>query len=148
MEFQQRRTPVRLVTIKRSDRTADGRPVVLGPSDAASVLQNLIGNKDREHFVCLHLDARNRIFAAETVAIGTLTQALVHPREIFKAAILNGAAAVLLGHNHPAGDVDPSREDVQLDKRLVAAGDLLSIPVLDFLIVSATSYWSRRERES
>lgn len=146
MEFHQRRTPVRLVTIRRADRAADGGPIVVGPTGAAAVLRELVGARDREHFVCLHLDTRNRIFAAEVVSIGTLNQTVVHPREIFKAAIVNGAAAIIVGHNHPSGNVEPSREDDAIDKRLTEAGALLGIPLLDFLIVSEKGHWSRRER--
>lgn len=132
--------------MKRASRVAEGLPTVVGPSEAGEALRTLIGNKDREHFVTLHLDARNRIIAAEIVAVGILTSCLVHPREVFKGAILNGAAAIICGHNHPSGDVTPSSEDVDLEKRLRAAGELLGMHVLDFIIVSQTTHWSTRER--
>lgn len=145
MEFDRRKNPVRIVTVKRASRVAEGLPAVLGPSEAADALRTLIGNKDREHFVALHLDARNHIMAAEIVAVGILTSCLVHPREVFKGAILNGAAAIICGHNHPSGDVTPSREDVDLERRIRESGDLLGITLLDFVVVSSRTYWSTRE---
>lgn len=148
MDFDRRRNPVRIVTVKRAGRVAEGLPAVLGPSEAADALRTLIGNKDREHFVALHLDARNHIIAAEVVAVGVLTSCLVHPREVFKGAIVNGAAAIICGHNHPSGDVTPSREDVEIEKRLRQSGELLGMNVLDFIIVSATTYWSTKEHGS
>ena len=96
---------------------------------------DLIGDKDREHFVALHLNARNRVVAAETISIGSLVASIVHPREVFKAAILNNSAGIICGHNHPSGELEPSPEDRDINTRLRAAGRLLGIDVLDFLIV-------------
>lgn len=146
MEFDRRKNPVRIVTVKRATKAAEGQPTVLGPSEAADALRRLIGNKDREHFVVLHLDTRNHIIAAEIAGIGILSSCLVHPREVFKGAILSGAAAIICGHNHPSGDVTPSTEDDALQKRLKDAGELLGMSMLDFIVVSPTDYWSSRER--
>lgn len=101
-----------------------------------------IGRKDREHFAVAHLSAQYRVSAIETVAIGILTTALVHPREVFKAAILNNSAAIIVGHNHPSGDLTPSPDDSAVHRGLVAAGELLGIPVLDFVIVHANRWRS------
>ena len=95
----------------------------------------LIGNPDREYFVCLMLDGKNRISAIHTVSQGSLNQSIVHPRETFKAAILANAASIILAHNHPTGDLTPSREDLEVTRRLKEAGDLLGIKVLDHIIV-------------
>ena len=101
---------------------------------------------DREHFMCLHLDAKNRLISRETVSIGHLTAALVHPREVFKAAILANAASIALIHGHPSGDPEPSREDVEITRRLVKAGELLGIPVLDHVVVATRGHVSLAER--
>lgn len=105
------------------------------PADAVEVV-NKIARSDREHFACIHLSARNQANALEIVSTGSLNASLVHPREVFKAAILNNAASVILAHNHPSGDATPSREDIELTRRMVQAGELLGIEVLDHLIVT------------
>lgn len=90
---------------------------------------------DRENFVVLLLDTKNKVIGINTVSIGTLNSSLVHPREVFKPAILASAAALILAHNHPSGDPKPSREDIEVTKRLIEAGGLLGIQVLDHIIV-------------
>ncbi|HZW05418.1 MAG TPA: JAB domain-containing protein [Candidatus Nitrosotalea sp.] len=139
------RRTIRLLTTKQSCLVAEPGPRLSGPACAAGVLMRLIGEEDREHFVALHLDTAHHIVAAVTVSIGTLNQALIHPREVFKAAILSNAQSIICGHNHPSGDVVPSKEDRFAARKLEAAGELLGIPVLDFLIVSSTAFHSLKE---
>ena len=91
---------------------------------------------DREQFACIHLNARSAPLGIEIVSVGSLSASLVHPREIFKAAIMNNAAAVILAHNHPTGDPSPSSQDLELTKRLCQAGEILGIEVLDHVIVT------------
>ena len=109
------------------------------PKQAAQAFCGLLGNPDREYFMALLLDCHNRITALHVVSQGSLTQAIVHPRESFKAAILANAAAILFAHNHPTGDLTPSKEDIATTKRLKEAGDLLGIQVLDSIIVNTES---------
>ena len=111
---------------------------VATPRDAASILHELIGEADREHFVALLLNAKNRITHAHIVSRGTQQASLVHPREVFKAAVLANAAAIIVGHNHPSGSVEPSPEDRAVVKRLEESGELLGIAVLDSIIVGST----------
>ena len=132
---------VRLVEVVLGNEVKEGGPVVGAPSDAARILCELIGGKDRENFVVLHLDARHRVVSAEIVSVGSLSSVPVHPREIFKAAILANAHGIICGHNHPSGDVSPSWEDQQMCEKLVAAGLLLGLPVLDFLVVAREERW-------
>lgn len=101
-----------------------------------------MANLDREHFVVLHLDGKNKIVARETVSIGSLNQAIVHPREIFKAAVHNGSAAIICVHNHPTGDPAPSTEDISITRRLCSAGELIGIKVLDHIIIGQEAYLS------
>jgi len=89
----------------------------------------------KEHFVVLHLDGKNRIVCFDRVSIGTLNQAIVHPREVFKTACLSNAAAIILVHNHPTGDPTPSSEDLALTRRIRESGEILGIKVLDHIIV-------------
>ncbi len=100
----------------------------------------------KEHFLTLHLDGKNRIVCLDRVSVGSLNQCVVHVREVFKSAVLSSAAAVLLIHNHPSGDPEPSREDREITRRLKDAGDLLGIPVLDHVIVGEDGYLSFVER--
>ncbi|NOG53108.1 MAG: JAB domain-containing protein [Planctomycetes bacterium] len=90
---------------------------------------------DREHLVRLDLDNANRLIGEETVAIGTANMALMSPREIFMGALLNGAVRIIILHNHPGGNPEPSREDVEVWKRLKDAGEILHVPLLDFMII-------------
>jgi len=102
---------------------------------------------DRERFVVVLLDGKNRVLGFHVVSVGSLTAALVHPREVFKAAILANAAAVILAHNHPSGDPSPSAEDRALTARLRQAGELIGIRVLDHVVIGDGSYTSLAERE-
>ena len=93
--------------------------------------------RDREVFSALLLDAKNRLVRAVTVSIGTLTTSLVHPREVFKAAIRHSAASIILAHNHPSGDPTPSREDIEITEKLAEAGRVLGIDLLDHVILGS-----------
>ena len=111
------------------------RPELRTPATAARVIAEYIGEADREQFVVALLTIRHRLIGLHTVSIGCLTSSLVHPRECYKPAILASAAAVLVSHNHPSGDPEPSAEDVALTRRLASAGSLLGIELLDHLVL-------------
>jgi DNA repair protein RadC len=100
---------------------------------------------DKEHFWILTLNSRNQITGKDLVSVGSLDAAIVHPREIFKCCIKKSAAAIILVHNHPSGDPDPSDEDMDITRRLVEAGKLLGIHVLDHVVVARGKYYSMRE---
>lgn len=108
-------------------------------------LRERIGMKQKEHFVILCFDTRNNLIV-DDVSVGTLNASLVHPREVFKKAILNNSSHVVIAHNHPSGDPSPSREDIETTRRLVESGKILGIAVVDHLIVSQRSYVSLREK--
>jgi DNA repair protein RadC len=112
--------------------------------DVADLLWQFLGEVDREHFVVILVDRKNRLIGIHTVSVGSLTASVVHPREVFKVAILSNAAAILCGHNHPSGDPQPSQEDRSLTRRLVQAGQVLGIEVLDHVIIGdgAADYYS------
>lgn len=113
---------------------------------ALAVLRPHVADKKKEHFVALLLDNRHRLIRLAPIAVGSLSATLVHPRELFKEAIAASAAAVIVAHNHPSGDPEPSEHDLVLTQRLVAAGDLLGIEVLDHIIVGADTPVSLRAR--
>lgn len=100
---------------------------------------------DQECLVVLHLDAKNRIRALNLSSLGTISESLAHPREIFRAAIVAGAASIILVHNHPSGDPSPSQQDKSLTRRVSEAGALLGIPLLDHVIVGQSGYYSFSE---
>jgi DNA repair protein RadC len=133
---------LRLLSTELAPRVSEPVAKLTGPEEAGRLLVDLIGKKDREHFVVLHLDTRHRVRAVETISVGTLNASLVHPREVFKAAILSNSHAIICGHNHPSAELDPSADDLAIHQRLKEAGQLLGIEVLDFLVVSATDYRS------
>lgn len=116
----------------------DGRRYTT-PSQVYELFQDM-SRDSKEHFLCLHLDGKNRIVCFDRVSVGSLNQSIVHPREVFKAAILSSAAAVLLVHNHPTGDPAPSQEDRDVTRRLVEVGQLVGIRVLDHVIVGEGYY--------
>ena len=123
------------------------RPSMQSPSEAAPILRDYIGDLDREVFVVAMLTTRHRILGLHTVSVGCLTASLVHPAMVMKPAILASAAGLVLGHNHPSGDPEPSAEDLALTRRLAAAGSLLGIEILDHLVIGeAGRFVSFRQR--
>jgi DNA repair protein RadC len=100
----------------------------------------------REHFVAFYLDARNRVLIRETISVGSLCASIVHPREVFAPAIERRAASIILAHNHPSGDPEPSADDLALTRRLVQAGVLLGIEILDHLVIGHGIYVSLKSR--
>ncbi|MBN1374716.1 MAG: DNA repair protein RadC [Dehalococcoidia bacterium] len=121
-------------------------PLVQSPEAAFISMQEKLKGKKKEHFYILCLDTRNHVSSKKQVSQGNLDSSIVHPREVFKDAISSLASSVIFVHNHPSGDLEPSSEDVQLTKRLVEAGELLGIPVLDHIIVSDSGYTSMKSR--
>lgn len=118
---------------------------VCSPEDAYRVFDKYLYGTDRENFVVLLLNVKNGILGLNTVSVGTLTASPVSPREVFKPAILANAASIVVGHNHPSNDIIPSREDIATTNRLVEAGKILDIPVLDHVIVGIDRYYSFKE---
>lgn len=117
------------------------------PTDAVQMLNKFLEGADREKFCLLCLNTKNEPTCIATVSIGTLSSTQIHAREVFKTAITSNAAAVLLCHNHPSGDPEPSREDEEVTKRLVEAGQVLGIEVLDHIILGCGDrYISLKER--
>lgn len=116
--------------------------VMESPERAYAVLRRYFHGLDREHFVTALLDARHHMIGLHPTSVGTLDMSVVHPRETFKAAIVANASGIILAHNHPSGDPSPSREDIELTRRLIGAGRLLGIPVHDHLIIGGSGYLS------
>ncbi len=125
----------------------DGRcAAIRGPDDVLAQVRDLARAR-REHFVVLLLNARHELQCRETISIGSLNASIVHPREVFLPAILHSAASVVLVHNHPSGDPEPSEEDLSITRRLVEVGELVGIGVLDHVIVASRGTVSFRTRQ-
>ncbi|PDM39018.1 DNA repair protein RadC [Parageobacillus yumthangensis] len=133
--------------IKQIVQEVGERHKIRCPEDAARVAAHFIGDDDREVFFVMCLNTKNEVVAVHRCHIGSLNASIVHPREVFKAAILNNAASIIVAHQHPSGDVTPSREDVEMTKRLAEAGRILGIEVLDHLVINyKAEYTSLKER--
>ncbi|WP_133581103.1 RadC family protein [Aureibacillus halotolerans] len=130
------------LTVERGDA-----PVVIrSPEDAAMYVMPELKHLKQEHFVCLYLNTKNHVVEKKTVFVGSLNASIVHPREVFKEALRASAASILCAHNHPSGDPEPSREDVDVTKRLVECGRVLGIEVMDHVIIGNDSFVSLREK--
>ena len=122
------------------------RPHFETPREVAAHLLPLFGSYPVERFGVLLLDTRHRLVRTRVLSVGSLDASVVHPREVFREAILAGAAAIVLFHNHPSGDPSPSRDDLALTRRLVTAGELVGIDVLDHIVLADTRYVSMKEQ--
>lgn len=122
------------------------RPVVNSPQDIAHLVMEEMRFLDREHFRIVSLSTKNHVLGISSISIGSLNSSLVHPRECFKEAIRRNSNAIILLHNHPSGDPTPSREDIDVTRRLADGGQILGIEVLDHVIIGDNRYISLKER--
>ncbi len=122
-----------------------GKPIKSARDVFHYASQRILDNK-KEQFIILLLDMKNRVIKDETISIGTLNASVIHPREIFKSAIKESANSIILVHNHPSGEPEPSQEDTELTEKLFDAGDLLNIKVLDHVIIGKEKYYSFKEK--
>ena len=119
--------------------------IYLKPREIWEELKDLRDHK-KEHFVIFYLDSRNQEIKREIVSVGSLNTNLVHPREVFEPAVRNLAAQIILAHNHPSGDPEPSEDDLEITKRLVESGKILGIEVIDHIIITKTGFISFKEK--
>lgn len=119
---------------------------VRSPEDGYQLMKLLLADKDREHFIVASLDTKNQPLSINVCHIGSLNASIVHPREVMKSAILSNAASIIVGHNHPSGLPEPSKEDIEVTRRLVEAGKIIGIEVLDHIIVGDESFISLKEK--
>jgi DNA repair protein RadC len=127
-----------------STRLCRGDPI-RSPADVHAHFHQRLRARRREHFMVLLLDGRHRVMSESQVSQGTLTASLVHPREVFRPAVRAAAAAIVLVHNHPSGDPTPSAEDLEVTRRLVSAGEILGIRIVDHVVVAEQGYYSLQE---
>lgn len=129
-----------------SNLAYDDRYVIRSPEDCANYVMNDMRFLSQEHFVCLYLNTKNQVLHKKTVFIGSLNASIVHPREVYKEALRRSAASVICLHNHPSGDPTPSREDIEVTKRLVESGKIIGIELLDHLIIGENKFVSLKEK--
>jgi DNA repair protein RadC len=120
-------------------------PVISCPADTIPFLTG-IKDERKENFMCLYLNARNQVIHNEIISIGSLSASIVHPRECFLPAIQHSAASIILSHNHPSSDVSPSKDDIELTRRLRNAGEIMGIEILDHIIISPNDFFSLKEK--
>ncbi len=123
------------------------RPVIKSPNDAAALVMEEMRHLDREHFRALLLNTKNQVIGTDKVSVGTLNSSTVHPRELFRNAIRRSAASLILVHNHPSGDPAPSREDLDITRRLIEAGKIIGIEILDHIIIGDNRFISFKAKE-
>jgi DNA repair protein RadC len=124
----------------------DDRYVIRSPEDGANYMMEEMRFLSQEHFVCLYLNTKNQVLHRKTIFIGSLNASIVHPREVFKEAFKRSAASVICLHNHPSGDPSPSKEDIEVTKRLSECGKIIGIELLDHLIIGDQKYVSLKEK--
>ena len=127
------------------------KQTVTNPQTVQGVLSKVLNSENevdrmKEHFWVIGLSTRNAIQYIDLVSLGTLNASLVHPREVFRFSILKAVSSIILSHNHPSGDSEPSEEDLRITKRLVEAGKIIGIEVLDHLVIGRGSHVSLKER--
>lgn len=134
------------VHLVREFATPFPQPIIIRtPSDVHNLLAMELSFASKELFICLFLNTKNHVIEKEIISVGTLNASLVHPREVFRAAIKRNSASIICAHNHPSGDPTQSLEDVEMTKRLVSAGEIIGISVLDHVIIGGHRFLSLRE---
>ncbi len=124
----------------------EDRYIIRSPKDGANFVMESMRHLNQEHLIVLFLDTKNRIIHKQTIFIGSLNASIVHPREIFREAVKRSAASIICVHDHPSGDPTPSQEDIQVTKRLVEAGKIMGIELLDHIIIGNQKYVSLKEK--
>ncbi|MFD2670488.1 RadC family protein [Marinicrinis sediminis] len=129
-----------------SRASLDEHPVIRTPEDAAMLVMEDLRYLQKEHFVCLFLNTKNHVVGQETLSMGSLNASIVHPREVFRAAIKRSSASIICVHNHPSGDPEPSPQDLDMTKRLMDAGEIIGIEVLDHIIIGDQQFISLKQK--
>jgi len=138
---------ISILNLKEEYTDYPTRPIMSSPEKVYEILKPLF-LPDRETFYLLSLNTKNGIIAIRTISIGSLNSNVVHPREVFKAAILDSASSVIVAHNHPSGDASPSKEDLAITKNLVETGKIIGITLTDHVIIGDGRHYSMKESGS
>ncbi|MEK4078964.1 JAB domain-containing protein [Solibacillus sp. FSL K6-1126] len=151
MEEEQKKVPAKRIQLvdvvleRKGSQLFSGRRV-RSPEDAANIIRDFIGDSDRENFVVLGLSTKNEPQLLQVVHTGSINASIVHPREVIKALVISNCSGCVVAHNHPSNDVTPSPEDIEVTNRLVEAGEIIGIDVMDHLILASDKFLSLKEK--
>ena len=126
---------IKSLEIREIEYSYDKRPKISGMDDVIKAVKPMIADQNKEFFIALYLNTKNGIIKQEVVSVGSLSANVVHPREVFRTACVVSASSIIVAHNHPSGDPAPSREDIELTKKLAEAGKIMGIELLDHVIL-------------
>ena len=126
---------VKSLEVREIEYSYDKRPKISGMEDVIKAVKPLIADPNKEFFIALYLNTKNGIIKQEVVSVGSLSANVVHPREVFRTACVVSASSIIVAHNHPSGDPAPSREDIEITKKLAEAGKMIGIELLDHVII-------------
>ena len=126
---------VKSLEVREIEYSYDKRPKINGMSDVVEAVKPMIADPNKEFFMALYLNTKNGVLKQEVISIGSLNANIVHPREIFKTACMISASSIIVAHNHPSGDPTPSRQDIEITKKLVESGKMIGIEILDHVII-------------
>ena len=145
--------PAKAVSVKaaiemgrRMAQDSQLKPQIKSPDDVKDIVMEEMRYFDREHFRVIYLDRKGGMLEMQDISVGGLHSSIVHPREVFKVAVKKSAASLILVHNHPSGDPTPSQEDVEITRRLIEAGNIMGITVLDHIVIGDNSYCSLKSK--
>lgn len=126
---------VKSLEIREIEYSYENRPKINGMDDVVNAVKPMIADENKEFFVALYLNTKNGIIRQEVISVGSLNANIVHPREVFRTACMVSASSIIVAHNHPSGDPTPSREDIEITKKLAEAGKMMGIELLDHVII-------------
>lgn len=136
---------IKSLEVREIEYSYDKRPKISDVSDVVKAVKPMIADTNKEFFVALYLNTKNCILRQEVISIGSLNANIVHPREVFRTACIVSASSIIVAHNHPSGDPAPSREDIELTKKLAESGKMIGIEVLDHVIIGHDRNYSFKE---
>jgi DNA repair protein RadC len=136
---------VKSLEVREIEYSYDKRPKISGMDDVIKAVKPLIADQNKEFFIALFLNTKNGILKQEIISIGSLSANVVHPREVFRTACLVSASSIIVAHNHPSGDPAPSREDIEITKKLAEAGKMIGIELLDHVILGQDRNYGFKE---
>jgi DNA repair protein RadC len=136
---------VKSLEVREIEYSYDKRPKINGMDDVIKTFKPMIADANKEFFVTLYLNTKNGIIKQEVISIGSLNANIVHPREVFRTACMVSASSIIVAHNHPSGDPAPSREDIELTKKLAEAGKMIGIELLDHVILGQDRNYGFKE---
>ncbi len=126
---------VKSLEVREIDYSYEKRPMINGMDDVVKAVKPMIADANKEFFIALFLNTKNGIIRQEVISVGSLNANIVHPRELFRTACMVSASSIIVAHNHPSGDPTPSREDMEITKKLAEAGKMMGIELLDHVII-------------